>query len=122
MREIKFRAYLWSNKHTNDQWVDYSMGIIGFWENFTNWMAHKEIMQFTGLLDKQGKEIYEGDITEKMSWIGWCEKCCSFTLFLVDFGCSSCSGDEYWHDTISAKLEVIGNIYEHSYLLDGGSK
>jgi uncharacterized phage protein (TIGR01671 family) len=81
------------------------------------------VMQFTGLLDKQGKEIYEGDILGGIwasGWIAWCEKCKSFEYFIDGFGCASCERDIYWQEVIEdeKRLEVIGNIYENTELLE----
>lgn len=63
-----------------------------------------ELMQFTGLLDKNGKEIYECDITKS------------------DFGYSGVvelDSIHYAHGecTVSGNIEVIGNIYENPELL-----
>ena len=54
MREIKFRA--WDKETKQFNWIELTNGetwIDKDWE---------PLQQFTGLLDKHGKEIYEGDI------------------------------------------------------------
>ncbi len=76
------------------------------------------IMQYTGLLDAKGKEIYEGDIVSWNSWgsgnegswktapMTWDEKECGFRL----------NGNSF-SPSIYERIEVIGNIYENPELL-----
>jgi hypothetical protein len=74
-------------------------------------------IQFTGLKDKNGKEIYEGDIlkteTDKPMVVTWSKKFASF--------CISREGWAFQHWFGEAcdpeNCEVIGNIYENPELI-----
>jgi len=141
MREIKFRA--WDKK--NNCWVDPQYSIYpeymlgGFIDMHIG--AGIELMQYTGLKDKNGKEIYEGDIldvkfrggyVERISWKGppdarafvfW-----DFSAFRLK--CKGAQDERYadWTDTDGyfdpmlemerSHSEVIGNIYENPELLE----
>lgn len=77
------------------------------------------LSQFTGLLDKQGVEIYEGDILAgcngSINGTGW-----NWGNYLVSFKDGKFDvplwGTFEHHDS-THWFEVIGNIYEHEYLL-----
>jgi uncharacterized phage protein (TIGR01671 family) len=85
------------------------------------------LMQYTGLKDKNGKEIYEGDI---LKWkcsksgsrkelihivtIGW--NGFRYVLTIYDNGEKWATNKSYWNDS---DREVIGNIYENPELLEG---
>ena len=82
------------------------------------------VMQCTGLKDKNGKLIYEGDIldgTYENLYVHYCDNCKQFQLKAKDYGCMACEGDIYWDELVESEdeneLEVIGNIYENPELL-----
>lgn len=118
-REIKFRA------RNNKCWI-YCDAIINGWAilNENGGMAKinpETLGQYTGLHDKNGKEIYEGDIVvdkedEVMGEITWNEEEASFYFsILYENGTYE---EEKLNDWASV-LEVIGNIYDNPELLGG---
>ena len=69
------------------------------------------LMQFTGLLDKNGKEIYEGDV------LGVYDR--RWEVVWDGFG-FKCKSDQHFTSHLNendSKLEVIGNIYENPELV-----
>lgn len=72
------------------------------------------VMQCTGLKDKNGKLIFEGDVVNQNNTIysvNWCDGSFCFKDAL--------NGKNYTVEFVmSAKLEVIGNIYENKELLN----
>src|SRR3990167_1244900 len=82
-------------------------------DNNTGGKEH-ELMQFTGLLDKDGKEIYEGDIVN-VDEAGKCRV--DYLDHSMKFYFQTLEGYDKQFTATSDKVEIIGNIYENSELL-----
>lgn len=120
MGEIKFRMWYKSKNEMLDvEMIDFKNKHY-YMENYDKWLRSYlyedeiELMQYTCLKDKNGKEIYEGDIVRTFKG----DMCIveynynGFGLKVIDK--SKCYG---WVDFIGYKIEVIGNIYENTDLL-----
>jgi uncharacterized phage protein (TIGR01671 family) len=115
-REIKFRA--WDKK---DKFFYYNddLSFLRFDELPELLKEYNlELMQYTGLKDKNGKEIYEGDLLtyysencdkkfdgRKKAVVKWDNKKSGFSPFVEDSSICNC------YCSLS-DFEVIGNIYE----------
>lgn len=72
MREIKFRAWRENKMHYNITTAHYEHNAMSgsggdLWD-FAEWMKWSKVMQYTGLKDKNGKDVYEGDIVKFHPW------------------------------------------------------
>ena len=119
MREIKFRV--WNEKFKQFHYFDLIDTTIKKEYTLTEWIDLPK-QQFTGLVDKNGKDIYEGDILGGLydgGYIGWCERCKQFQYFGCKDECFACGGDVHWFElSVEKELEVIGNIHENPELLN----
>lgn len=118
-REIKFRVWDKDLKrirylNTEHDFIRFDSLGQGYYENMQTGLGEwfSDLMQYTGLKDKNGKEIYEGDIClvtilpenykEKMVTV-WCNDRNGFRFQDED--------GEVWNVN-DTEIEVIGNIYE----------
>lgn len=84
-----------------------------------------ELMQSTGLKDKDDKEIYEGDVVKyKGGWKTFTEEV-AYNENFGGFGVVDADADiifTFWElaeDIDLSSLEIIGNVYENPELLGG---
>ena len=75
-----------------------------------------DIMQFTGILDKNGVEIYEGDLFDYKGQIVIVEYVDDM-FHLKSTKYKNLSPGNYRLNTIGPRLEILGNIHQHSELL-----
>lgn len=109
-REIKFREWDSHEKRMID-WDELShvfdLGCI-LGDSLT-WT----VMQYTGLKDKNDKEIYEGDIVRHL----WSSSGKYIGLVEMVLGCWSINGSQIGY-VEEDELEVIGNVWENPELLE----
>lgn len=127
MREIKFRVW-----HPDEG----NMYYFNCFKEITDWQADDfyradntddacvDFMQFTGLHDKNGKGIYEGDIifikgeTKLLDIKGKVEYSNILAQFIITNTGSIVNEAEPLGDYEEEDIEVIGNIYDNKELLN----
>lgn len=127
MREIKFRAwdkitkkmYKVSSIHIEDEYVDLFEKNI-YEGEFKRKFSEIVLMQYTGLKDKNGVEIYEGDIVNCTSG------CPHEIVFLEEYAGTYIGGMPAWYlsglnsgYSWTGEEEITGNKFDNPELLEG---
>lgn len=138
-REILFRG----KRIDNGEWVEgmylyikgHTYPSIFDMEGFSHIIITKTLGQFTGLTDKNGNKIFEGDIVHAVyqsNYVGC--KNIDFGIGVVKYCDSYYGGASYQIDIIGeigsrvftaflkSGVEVIGNIYDNPELLNKGEQ
>ena len=113
MREIKFRAWDKEEKkmiyNAENTYDGYPVDIASF-GGILDCTDFYDVMQYTGLKDKDGKKIYEGDI---LTWgnnviaeVYWADD-------LAMFRCVIEGTEEFDLFAFNQEASIIGNIYEN---------
>ena len=129
MREILFRG----KSLDKGEWVEGNyifedfdrVGIHQIGTIIQCFVIPETVGQFTGLLDKNGKKIFEGDIVRRFNSRGqevmryavkWNTDCCMFVLMCEDTYLGEYDSD--FSVFYGEDLEVIGNIYDGGFEFD----
>ena len=109
MREIKFRAW---NKENKKMLYEIPLATVNFYSSLEEFFKHTELMQYTGLKDKNGKEIYESDLLKcedgKIREVIWYKLGAGWRVGTDD-------KDTYFNGIgiYADKLEIVGNKFEN---------
>jgi uncharacterized phage protein (TIGR01671 family) len=129
----RFKFRVWDkreNKGMHTQNMLYDAQLHHFWQDFVDYPGY-ELMQYTGLTDSKGKEIYEGDIVKEHHFEEWGDeigyeyigivvyKVCSDGILFAGYKtiADKNQNTKFSGNAIQSDCEVIGNIYEHAELL-----
>ena len=117
-REIKFRVYdkeknMWTNFKIFDNIIHFMDKTPGVWfhEKYKA-KGRFSLMQYTGLKDSEGYEIYEDDIV----WNEWDEE---YQVVIYDDGEYKLMGESHIQNLFNNLdyIDVRGNVYENSELV-----
>lgn len=103
-----------SGSSSGDFWYPWGFQVRSKYESIETRSEECELMQFTGLLDKKGKDIYESDrVKDKNGKV--------MTVKFSNYACYDLEDEKgHWVESVAyfivdgkSTLEVIGNIYEN---------
>lgn len=118
-KEMNYKVMVGNCDENDENWTCPIIWI----EEAKDWLHfddYKRIMLSTGLLDKNGQEIFEGDVVDykgRKAVIKWHGSYASFIYRFID---ESQTGKPIWNPLYLAymRCEIIGNIYEKPELLE----
>ena len=115
MREILFRG----KRTVIGDWIS---GFLVDGTHIGSWLecepVHPETVgQFTGLTDKNGKKIFEGDIIQHGKRKGTIFYYGNFGMFMISWIPNG--GANIFMNVLHTEVEVIGNIHDNPELLEG---
>ena len=114
MREIKFRGRWLEKWYYGDMMRNERVPVMHYIGSKNNFIMVEPdtVGQFTGLLDSNGKEIYEGDVVRTDDWstpsfICWDDVTASFVV-------------DRWSVNLAhvSQIKVIGNVHDNPNLLE----
>jgi uncharacterized phage protein (TIGR01671 family) len=125
IREFKFRCWHYSTEEFS--YVNFDTGFMGCFVGSSHVEGRNQYQQFTGLKDKDGKDVYEGDILDDISYdqryvITWSENFGFLYPRIAHWQENKITNDEIlslvkYNEHIKHGY-VIGNIFQNQELLN----